>query len=173
MNGQNKYTANGKLAQQFEARCRFCKDPEDASRGKLIATTVGLNIPVIGEPGKLTQDYMGCLYRHLAKRHQDKLNYGGGIVAEMQAFLVLCAFEHDDPSIQPRLERIRAMLFSLVRKNTIADSMLEHIVAELGLDPDDAQKVNAAMRAIRDACCELGQHAAQIPDEARRVIIPT
>jgi hypothetical protein len=50
-------------------------------------------------------------------------------------------------------------VFQKVRKNTMEDNMIEHVVATFGLDPDDAVKMNQAMKSLRDACCELGTFA--------------
>jgi len=78
---------------------------------------------------------------------------------EVLSFLVFAAFHHEDPSVPPRIERIRAEIFAQVRKNTFTDAMLEHLTAGFGLDPQEAADVNQALRAVRNACCEFAEHA--------------
>jgi hypothetical protein len=73
--------------------------------------------------------------------------------------------------MMPRLENIRASIFAVVRKNSMSDSSIEHIVAGFGLDPEDAKKVNQAMKALRDACCEFGQFAPKAPDGSKIVSV--
>ncbi|HXU76354.1 MAG TPA: hypothetical protein VN794_07290 [Methylomirabilota bacterium] len=113
---------------------------------------------------------MKILFKHLGKHHPQEMQEGAMLAKELPAYLILSAFDHEDPSMGPRLEMIRAAIFALVRKNSMSDDNLAYIVSGLGLDKDDEQKVNEAFRAVRDAVCEFGQFAPQQVQESR--IIP-
>jgi hypothetical protein len=133
---------------KYTTTCRLCE--------RRVAKSPALEIPIIGQPGKRVQELLTVLVKHLSKYHPNELKEGAQLCAEVQPFLILTAFDYEDPSMSPRLENIRAAIFSIVRKNFFTDAALEHIVAGFGLDSDDAKKVNEAMRAVRDACCEMG-----------------
>jgi hypothetical protein len=147
MNAQLVSSATGK----YVTTCRLCR--------KEIAKAPALDLPVVGQPGKRMNDLMQVLTKHLGKHHAQEFKEGAALLDETLAFLVLTAYDHEDPSIGPRFEAIRARLFAKVRKNTMEDNMIEHVVAGFGLDPEDAVKVNQAMKGLRDACCELGTFA--------------
>ena len=136
---------------KYTTTCKLCR--------RRVAESVALNIPVVGEPGKRAAELTKILMKHLEKHHAQEFQQGAAMLAEFPAFLILAAFCYEHPSMGPRLEQIRASIFAVVRKNSIMDSSLEHIVAGFGLDPDDAVKVNQAMKSLRDACCELGTFA--------------
>ena len=171
MNAQLVTSATGKYA----TTCRFCM--------KMIAESSPLDVPVIGEkPGERAEQREAALlakmYKHLVLRHQPEFQQGLSLsklmtelAKEYKPFLILSAFECQDPSASQRLENIRAIIFGSVRKNTMADNMIDHVVASMGLDPDDALKVNQAMKAIRDACCEFGEYAPRMPQESGIVIV--
>jgi hypothetical protein len=131
-----------------------------------------LDIPLIGNPGKRAEKLLAVLVKHLTHHHLEQFQKGQGLWNEFQAFCVLNAFAFADPSIMPRLELTRASVFASVRKNTIQDSALEHIIAGFGLDPEDADKVIAAMKAVRDACCELGPYAPKVPEQPAQIVTP-
>ncbi len=113
--------------------------------------------------------------KHLAKYHPEQFAQGTAFLDEVLSFLVFSAFHCQDPSVSPRLERIRAAIFAQVRKNTLEDSMLRHITAGFGLDPQQERDVNQALQAVRDACCEFGPHAPAgniSPAEPSPLIVP-
>jgi hypothetical protein len=147
MNAQLVTSATGK----YTTTCRLCR--------KEVAKAPALDIPVVGQPGKRLNELIAVLIKHLLKHHGQDLERGARIVDEVRAFLVLTAYDHEDPVAPKMIEDIRAQLFQRVRKNTMEDAMIEHVVAGFGLDPDDADKVNQAMKSLRDACCELGTFA--------------
>ena len=149
MNAQLVSSATGK----YVTTCRLCR--------KEIAKAPALDLPIVGQPNKRMTDLMQVLTKHLGKHHAADFKQGAALLDETLTFLVLSAYDHEDPSIPPRFEAIRAQLFAKVRKNTMEDAMIEHVVASLGLDPDDAKLVNDAMKSLRDACCELGTFAPQ------------
>jgi hypothetical protein len=136
---------------KYTITCRLCR--------KEVAKAPALDIPVVGQPNKRMTDLMQVLTKHLGKHHAQEFVQGAALLDETLAFLVLTAYDHEDPSVPARIEAIRAQLFQRVRKNTMEDNMIEHVVATFGLDPDDAVKVNQAMKSLRDACCELGTFA--------------
>ena len=140
---------------KYLTTCKLC--------GRPVAETPALEVPVIGHPGKKVEGLMKLLIKHLEKYHQEEFQRGSALLAEFPAFLILNAFRYEDPSINPRLENIRAAIFAVVRKNTLSDASIDHIIAGFGLDPQEHADVSSAMRAIRDACCELGQHAPNLP----------
>ena len=158
MNAQLVTSATGKYA----TTCRLCR--------KRVAEAPALDLPIVGAPGKRSNDLMKILTKHLAIHHSGEFSEGGALLDETLSFLVLTAFDHEDPSIDPRVEAIRARIFAKVRKNTMADNMIDHVVASMGLDPDDAAQVSQAMKAIRDACCEFGEYAPKGMADSR--IIP-
>lgn len=147
---------------KYTTTCKLCR--------RRVAESVALNIPVVGEPGKRATELTKILMKHLEKHHATEFAQGASMLAEFPAFLILAAFDYEDPTMPPRLEQIRAAIFQVVRKNTMTDASLEHIVAGYGLDPDDAAKVNEAMRAVRDACCELGQFAPEMPPTPKPLV---
>ena len=147
MNAQLVTSATGK----YTTTCRLCR--------KEVARSFSMDIPTVGHPGKRMSDLMQVLTKHLGKHHAEDFKQGAALLDETLTFLVLSAYDHEDPSIPPRFEAIRAQLFAKVRKNTMQDAMIEHVVAGFGLDPTDADKVNQAMKSLRDACCELGTFA--------------
>ena len=147
MNAQLVSSATGK----YTTTCRLCR--------KEVAKAPALDIPVVGQPNKRMVDLMQVLTKHLGKHHAQDFQQGAALLDETLSFLVLTAYDSEDPSIAPRVEAIRASLFQRVRKNTMEDNMIEHVVAGFGLDPTDATKVNQAMKSLRDACCELGTFA--------------
>jgi hypothetical protein len=147
----------------YAAICRIC--------GKE-ARAVSLNIPIIGHPGERAMKLLAVLSKHLTLHHPKAMQAGTALAQEFQAWCILNAFTFQDPSIMPRLELTRASVFASVRKNTIQDSALEKIVAGFALDPEDAEKVNAAMKAVRDACCELGPYAPKVPEQAAQIVTP-
>ena len=147
MNAQLVVSATGK----YTTTCRLCH--------KEVAKAPALDLPIVGQPNKRMVDLMQVLTKHLGKHHAEDFNQGAALLDETLSWLVLTAYEHEDPSVPPRMEAIRARLFQRVRKNTMQDAMIEHVIAGFGLDPDDAVKVNQAMKSLRDACCELGTFA--------------
>ena len=147
MNAQLVTSATGK----YVTTCRLCR--------KEVAKAPALDLPVVGQPGKRMNDLMQVLTKHLGKHHAHEFKEGAALLDDTLAFLVLTAYDHEDPSVDPRIEAIRARVFQKVRKNTMEDNMIEHVIATFGLDPDDAVKVNQAMKSLRDACCELGAFA--------------
>jgi hypothetical protein len=147
MNAQLVTSATGK----YTTTCRLCR--------KEVAKAPSLEVPVVGQPGKRMKDLQTILMKHLGTHHLQKFQQGAVLLDDVMEFLVFSAFDHEDPSIAPRFEAIRARIFATVRKNTMQDAMIEHVVAGFGLDPDDADKVNGAMKSLRDACCELGTFA--------------
>jgi hypothetical protein len=156
-------SANGK----YSTTCKFCN--------KRIAEAPALDIPVIGDPGNRTRDLMKIMGKHLASKHPEQFQQGTAFLDEILSFLIFNAFTHEDPSVPARIERIRAEIFSQVRKNTFTDAMLEHVTATFGLDPQEAADVNQALRAVRDACCEFGQHAPAgntSPAQSPPLIVP-
>ncbi len=162
MNAQLVTSATGK----YTTTCKLCR--------RAVAESPSLDIPVIGDPGKRAAELMTVLVKHLMKYHAKELKAGAdfakAIAQELPAFMIMHAFIHEDPSVAPRLENIRAPLFAMMRKNSMTNASLEHIVAGFGLDPDDATKVNEAMKAVRDACCEFGEFAPKTLEQSR--IIP-
>jgi hypothetical protein len=144
---------------RYVTTCKLCR--------RDVAQTPALNIPLIGEPGKHTKDLIGLLGRHLAKFHPAEFEAGKHLTdllnQEFIPFLILSTFHHQDPSVNPRLEVLRAPLFAVVRKNLMPDEDLKQIIAALGFSGDDDEKLLEAMRAVRDACCEFGQYAPQLP----------
>lgn len=162
MNAQLVTSATGR----YVTTCKLCR--------RDVAETPALEIPIIGDPGKKAQELMTILVKHLARYHAKELKEGAdfanAVGRELPAFMIMHAFKHEDPSVAPRLENIRAPLFAMMRKNSMTDASLEHIVAGFGLDSEDAAKVNQAMKAVRDACCEFGEFAPKTPQAPR--IIP-
>ena len=136
---------------KYRTTCRLC--------GKDVAESSPLEIPLVGKPGDKADALFPILYRHLTKRHPEECKPGIALSAEIPVFFVLAAFTSEDPSLTARLEQTRASIFAVVRKNTIADATIEHLVAQFGLDAEAAAKVNEAMRELRNACCELGPYA--------------
>ena len=149
---------------KFLTTCNLCRRP--------VAESPALEIPIIGHPGKKVEELMRVLLKHLTKHHPAEFQQGSALLAEFTPFLILSAFSYEDPSINPRIENIRAAIFATVRKNSITDASIEHIVAGFGLDPDDATKVNEAMRSVRDACCEFGPFAPKVPPARQPLVTP-
>lgn len=149
-------------ALEFTTTCRLCH--------KDVARAVSLEIPLVGNPGKRAEKLLAILLKHLTSHHLREFQQGQALFQEFQAFCVLTAFDFADPSIMPRLELTRAAIFERVRKNTMADSAIDHVIAGFGLDPEDALKVNQAMKALRDACCEFGEYAPKVPEQATNLV---
>jgi hypothetical protein len=139
-------------ALKYYTTCRLCH--------KRIAETDPLEIPLIGHPGRKVEKLMPILLRHLTKHHQPEFQRGVELAKEVTPFLILSAFDYEDPSVLPRLESIRAQIFAVVRKNSITDDSLRYLVSELGLSEEDAAKVLGVLTAVRNACCEVGEFAA-------------
>jgi len=148
---------------RYITTCKLCR--------RDVAESPALEIPIIGRPGKKAEDLMRVLVKHLGKHHAKEFNEGAALVQEMAPFLILSAFNFEDPTMPPRLENIRAAIFAIVRKNSMTDASLQHIVAGFGLDPQDADRVNEAMKAVRDACCEFGQFAPKVPEGSKIVTV--
>lgn len=137
---------------KYGTYCKFCN-------GKKIADAPALELPIVGEPSALAKKMQGKMLAHLQTHHWEQMMQGAALVDAFMSFAILSAFTHDDPSIRPRVENIRANIFQQVRKNSLNDVDLLSITADLGLNPDDAEKVAKAFRVIRDALCEVGQYA--------------
>lgn len=153
--------------QKFLTVCKFCQAP--------IAKAPSLDIPIVGDPGERTRKLQSVLGKHIMDKHPEQFTQGLAFMDEILSFLVFNAFEYEDPTIAPRLERIRAEIFAQVRKNTFEDSMLQHLVVGFGLDPQEEKDVTAALRAVRDACCEVGQYAPAAinsPAQPSPLIVP-
>jgi hypothetical protein len=161
---QNGHVITTGTTGKFLTTCNLCRRP--------VAESPALEIPIIGQPGKKVQELMRVLLKHLTKHHAEEFQKGSALLAEFTPFLILSAFTYEDPTITPRIENIRAAIFATVRKNSITDASIEHIVAGFGLDPEDAARVNDAMRAIRDACCEFGQFAPKVPPAPQPLVTP-
>ncbi len=127
-----------------------------------------LNVPLDGDLSKAALKVQDKLLDHLKQFHQQEVMQAVGIAQGFLPFLIWNAFRHEDESIPPMLEAIRRPIFAMVRKTTLSDESLQHIVATLGLDPDDAKKTFEAMKAVHDACCELNQQTPQ-PVEPSRI----
>ena len=136
---------------KYTASCRLCQ--------KAIVQAPPLNIPILGQPDKRMNEYMQLLTKHLGKHHQQEFQEGAALLDETLAFLVLTAYNHEDPTVDPRVEAIRARVFAKVRKNTVTDSRIEDAVARLGLNPDEEANVKQLLKGVRDACCEFGDYA--------------
>ncbi len=134
----------------YTTTCKFCGKPSQMP---------AIDVPLIGEQGKESKKVLQALTMHMMNKHPDEFAQGAAMLDDLLSFLVFNAYHHEDPSIPPRLERIRAGIFAQVRKNTITDASLQNAVVGIGLDPDDADKVLKWFKGIRDACCELGDHA--------------
>jgi hypothetical protein len=150
---------------KYRTTCRLC--------GKAVAESGPLEMPIIGNPGDKAAALTTILYRHLSRHHKDELIQGSALASEVPPFFILAAFQSEDPTLTARVEQVRAAIFALVRKNSMQDSMIEHIVATIGLDPDDAKKVAEAMRALRDACCEMGTFAPSTPPPVKSLLFTT
>jgi hypothetical protein len=161
VNAQLVASATGK----YTTTCKLCR--------RAVAESPSLDIPVIGDPGKRAGELMTVLLKHLMKYHAKELKAGAdfakAVGRELPAFMIMHAFIHEDPSVGPRLESTRVSLFAMMRKNSMTDASLEHIVAGFGLDPDDARKVNEAMKAVRDACCEFGEFAPKTAESSKLI----
>src|ERR1035437_9101084 len=112
---------------KYVTHCRLCR--------AAVAKAPPLEIPTVGAPGKRLNDLMTVLTKHLGKHHAQEFQGGAALLDETLSFLVLAAFEHEDPSIDPRIEAIRARIFAKVRKNTMTDPMLDYLVSGFGLNP--------------------------------------
>ncbi len=145
---------------KYKTFCKLCPQSEGAYQK--IAEAPSLDIPIVGDPGKRAKDFLGTLGKHLTKHHAQQFAEGLAMFQEFQAYLIFSAFEFEDPTITPKLEMIRAAIFAMVRKNSLSDDSLRHLVAGWGLDPDDAKKVLDGFKAIRDVLCEVGVHAPKI-----------
>lgn len=145
----------------YTTTCRLCN---------LKISKPPLELPIIGRATKPAEELFKVLIKHLALKHPEEFAQGAVLAAEVPAFFTLAAFHSEDPSLTARIENVRAGIFALVRKNSMQDAMVEHIVASLGLDPQDAAKVNEAMKALRDACCEFGQFAPNTPNLPKSLI---
>jgi hypothetical protein len=154
MNGLSSLTNKGP---RYITTCKLCT----AS----IAETNALNVPLEGHPGASVEKLIKVLVKHLQTHHLQELQQGVMLSNEFAPFLILSAFRFEDPSLPRRLEMMRGAIFAHVRKNTMSDDAIAHIVATWGLDPEDAVKVNEGMRALRDVLCEFGEFAPKPPDE--------
>ncbi len=148
----------------YVTQCRLCGEP-------VTKPSPPLDIPLLGEPGARAEKLVGICLQHLMQKHEAEFKEGTALLTQFQVFSILAAFNFGDPSVPPRLELIRAAIFAQVRKYTMHDNMIDHLIATWGLDPEDAEKVKQGMRALRDACCELGEFAAKVPEPSR--IVPT
>lgn len=165
MNAQLVVSATGK----YTTTCRLCQKP--IARSAPIEPQTGKRD--LGRERALLEKMLG----HLIARHNSEFQRGveqsklmEELAKEYKPFLILGAFDCDDPNVSQRLEQIRAAIFISVRRNAVSDGVIEHNVASLGLDPDDAVKVNQAMKGLRDACCEFGQFAPQNGNPAQSPI---
>jgi hypothetical protein len=147
-------------ALEYVTSCRIC--------GKDVARSVSLDIPIMGQPGQRAEKLLALLVKHLTAAHLPEFQKGMALLQEFQAFCVLNAFAFGDPSIMPRLELTRASVFASVRKNVITDEAIVKLATELSPDVNgNDPKVIEVMKAVRDACCELGPYAPKIPGPAR------
>lgn len=144
---------------RYFTTCKLC--------GKRVAEAAPLDIPIVGEPGPQVGALMKVLYKHLALNHARDLSEGAAAMSEFQAFRILSQFQYQDPTMEPRLENIRALVFQIVRKNSMTDESLFAIVDSLEMGPLVAASVLDALKAVRDACCEMGQFAPRVPKEAK------
>ena len=154
MNAQLVVSATGK----YTTTCRLCQ--KAIARSEPIETSTGERNA--GREKALVSKMLG----HLMARHNPEFQRGveqaalmEELAKEYKPFLILGAFDCDDPNVSQRLEGIRAAIFASVRKNVVSDAIIEHNLTTLGLNPEDAVKVNQAMKSLRDACCELGTFA--------------
>jgi hypothetical protein len=150
-------------AGRYQTTCRLCDRP--------IAESDPLDIPLIGDPGKKAGQITAVMVRHMTKYHLDAFKMGAAIAQEISTFPLLAAFNSEDPTFTARAEQTRASIFALVRKNTMTDAHIDHLVTSFGLDPEAARQVTQGMRALRDACCELGQFAPSLPPEVRSLLL--
>src|SRR5271165_4969966 len=146
---------------KFVTTCRLCF--------KQIERRPALNVPIIGRPPAACEDLVKKCLGHLSKHHPEDLQRGIAVSAEFSPWLIMSAFQFEDPTLPARLELIRSQIFAKVRKNTISDDSLTHIVSTWGLDPDDATKVLEGFKALPDSLCEVGQFSPKAPAAPRVV----
>ncbi len=149
----------------YRTTCKICH--------RIVTESPPLNVPPVGTISRQAVQLRDILARHLQKHHPGEFEYGAGLSAEFQALILFLAFDCQDPSVVARLEMIRAAVFAWVRKPPISDPVLEQSALNLNLNPADTPKVAAALKAVRDACTELGEFAPQIPKEAEKLIVGT
>jgi hypothetical protein len=153
---------NGKILASASGKnvitCKLCP--------RRVAEAPPLEIPLSGPLPKSAQRIEEILKKHLMTDHRKEVEQAAAIASGFLPFLIWNAFDHQDPSVDRRIELIRAPIFAMVRKNMLTDDSLTTIVANFGLNPDEAKTVLEGMKAVRDACCEFGEHAPKIPQES-------
>lgn len=130
----------------------------------LICHGVQQNQPINLRSERTVSDFLERLLKHIGMKHSAELMRGKEMLAQYQTYLILSTFASDDPSVQAVLEGIRADVFQRCRKHTPTDDDLEIIASrcEFSTDKDRAAGL-AAMKALRDLCCEVGPHAPKLP----------
>src|SRR5689334_21469340 len=143
-------------ATTFKTECRLCH---------VVDQNPPLNIKgdEKQQPKAVTQ-FIEKLLKHIGKKHTKELMQGRGLLEQYQVCLILSQFDSEDPSVQAVLEGMRADIFQRCRKNVPTDAHLDIVVGkcELGTRAEH-ENVFAAMKALRDLCCETGPHAPNLP----------
>jgi hypothetical protein len=146
----------------YSVHCKFC--------GKQIIDHPGLDL-MVNDSSSLAQDILAKEIRHMQKHHDPEYKQGAAFMDGVMSFVVMSAFEHQDPSVNPRLELIRAGLFERVKRTRLNDDDLRTIVNELGIDDYYHDRVLKALTAIRDALSETGKYAPGQQSEPSPLIL--
>jgi hypothetical protein len=146
----------------YAVTCKFCL--------KKIIDHPALDL-LVNDSSDLAREIMAKEIRHMQKHHPDEYNQGSAFLDGVMSFVVMSAFEHQDPSVNPRLELIRAGLFERVKRTRLNDDDLRTIVGELGIDDYYNARVLKALTAVRDALSETGKYAPGQPAEPSPLIV--
>lgn len=135
MNAQLVTSATGRYA----STCRLCN-----KRGKEKDPLTDL--------GHLAKS-VKMLTKHLEQDHLPEFQEGAELWGLTLDFLVLTAFDHEDPALDARAEWVRARIFAKVVDTTMQS---------LGLDPRDPKNINEAVKALLSQFAPTNQPSAVI-----------
>ena len=119
-----------------------------------------LDVPIIGEPvSAQAQRFVTHLAQHLSQKHKEAAH--GIMVASQQLFglLTMLNYETQDCALLELAELIRYDIHRSTRKISISDEHIVKGVATMGLAPEDAEKVAAHIRDLRDLLTDSGAYS--------------
>jgi hypothetical protein len=128
-------------------------------------------IPIVGQKTDAEfKAYVDMLYKHLDKKHPEIVQQGANYMGMFMPFLILSAFETQDPEVQKRYDAHRIPIRRLTQSATFSDEAINTLVSTLQwMEPEGQKQVADLMRKLQDALLER-EPAAQ-PDPSRLVTV--
>ena len=139
------------------SKCRLCGQQFKA---------VAQGVPIIGEPQeKQMVKFLGGVFQHLASKHMAHPQ-----LQELIGFAILACIESPDPAVQEAQKNARHNMHRRTvdpkwGPQPFPDEVLQHAIAGIGLETEQAAHVMKLVTEVRDALLEQPVTTAETANE--------